>query len=148
MEKHSNKLLNELLNWEITEMAQENKIIQMIRVSLMREDWWSYIKIVLLYQNVWGSCFENSTKLDIYTIFSMEKFQTLVLSKKKILSATSAIELHYTEKPEANGETFTQFPLVIKTVLKMDWKYTKGIIWTIIVEAILKLGKIGSQKML
>lgn len=71
-----------------------------------------------------------------------------MLSKKKILSATSTTELHYTENPEANGETFTQFPLVIKTVLKMDWKYTKGVISTIIVEAILKLGKIGSQKML
>ena len=81
-----------------------------------------YQESVSLYHYIWGSYFENSTRLDMYTIFSMKKFKKEVKSlnettnfgaqqEKDLINQFCNEVTFEAEYPEAKGETFTSAPI-------------------------------------
>ena len=72
--KHSKKLLNELLRRELQKWLGKTDYPDDQSQFYEKELVMLYQESVSLYHNIWGSYFENSTRLDMYTIFSMKKF--------------------------------------------------------------------------
>ena len=87
--KHSKKLLNELLRTELQKWLGKTDYPDDQSQFYEKELVMLYQESVNLDHNIWGSYFENSTRLDMYTIFSMKKF----LKKVKSLNETTLVIL-------------------------------------------------------